>query len=76
MYGLCHVLTFPTQHHQHHSRSKNSAKNMQNFFAIYDWLFWKTLVIEKERPQIYGWRQAPEEARSALFRYFSNETIR
>ncbi|MCG8672488.1 MAG: sterol desaturase [Pseudomonadales bacterium] len=73
MYGLCHIFTFPTQHHQHHSRSKNSAKNMQNFFAIYDWLFWNTLVIENERPKIYGWRQAPAESESALFRYFSNK---
>lgn len=74
MFALCHIFTFPTQHHQHHSRSKNSAKNMQNFFAIYDWLLWKTLVIEKERPTIYGWRQSPEEEKSALHRYFGNTT--
>ncbi len=43
MYGLCHVFTFPNQHHQHHSRSRNSAKNMQNFLSLFDWLCWGTL---------------------------------
>lgn len=74
MFALCHIFTFPTQHHQHHSRSKNSAKNMQNFLAVYDWLFWGTLSIEKERPKIYGWKQTPEEEKSAFHRYFGNST--
>lgn len=70
MYALCHVFTFPNQHHQHHSRSRNSARNMNNFIALYDWLFWKKLAIEFERPQVYGWRQTDKEAKSALYRYF------
>lgn len=70
MYALCHIFTFPNQHHQHHSRSKNSARNMNNFLALYDWLFWKKLSIEFERPQVYGWRQTEKEATSALYRYF------
>ena len=73
MYALCHVITFPTMHHQHHSRSKNSAKNMQNFLAIWDWLLWGTLVIEKERPKIYGWRQSEREAHDVWFRFFNND---
>ena len=70
MYVLCHVFTFPNQHHQHHSRSKNSARNMNNFLALFDWLFWKKLTIEFERPKIYGWRQTEREANSATYRYF------
>lgn len=70
MYGLCHIFTFPTMHQQHHSRSKNSAKNMQNMLSIYDWLFWKTLVIENERPKIFGWRQGEAEENNVLHRFF------
>jgi hypothetical protein len=70
MYALCHLFTFPTQHHQHHSRSKNSANNMQNFLAIYDWLLWDTLAIETERPKIYGWRKNDKEERNTLYRFF------
>ena len=69
MYALCHIFTFPNQHHQHHSRSKNSARNMNNFLALYDWLFWKKLTIEFERPAVYGWRQTPKEASNALYRF-------
>jgi hypothetical protein len=54
MYVLCHVLTFPNQHHQHHSRSRNSGCNIQNMLAVYDWLLWKKQAIEFERPKIYG----------------------
>ncbi len=68
-YWLCHVFTFPNQHHQHHSRSKNSAKNLQNMLALYDWLLWGTLVIETERPRVYGWKQKAAD-RSPLRRYF------
>ncbi len=70
MYALCHVLTFPTQHHQHHSRSRNSACNMQNMLAVYDWLLWKKLAIEFERPKIYGWRKNDKEENNSLYRYF------
>lgn len=76
MYALCHVITFPTMHHQHHSRSKNSAKNMQNFLALWDWLLWDTLVIEKERPEVYGWRQSEREERDVWYRFFNNDTSR
>ena len=76
MFALCHLFTFPTMHHQHHSRSANSAKNMQNFLAIYDWLIWGTLAIENKRPKIYGWRQSEKEARSAWFRFFNNRSQR
>ena len=69
MYALCHIFTFPNQHHQHHSRSKNSARNMNNFLALFDWLFWKKLTIEFERPKVYGWRQTEREANSTLYRY-------
>lgn len=69
MYALCHVITFPTQHHQHHSRGKNSAKNMQNLLAVYDWLLWGTLVIEKTKPDIYGWRQNEIEEKSVMRRF-------
>lgn len=72
MFALCHVFTFPTMHHQHHSRSKNSAKNMQNFLSLWDWLLWDTLVIEKSRPEIYGWRQTEKEANNVWFRFFNN----
>jgi len=70
MYALCHLLTFPTQHHQHHSRSRNSACNMQNMLAVYDWLLWKKLAIELERPKIYGWRKNDKEENNSLYRYF------
>ena len=70
MFALCHVFTFPNQHHQHHSRSGNSARNMNNFLALYDWLCWKTLVIDNKRPAVYGWRQNPREASSVWYRYF------
>lgn len=70
MYALCHIFTFPTQHHQHHSRSSNSGSNLQNFLAIYDWLLWKKLVITYERPKIYGWRKNEKEENSAIYRYF------
>lgn len=76
MRGLCHVLVFPNQHHQHHSRSGNSAKNMTNFIAIFDWLVWKTLVIEESRPAVYGWRQTQSEERSALYRFFNTDLSR
>ena len=69
MYALCHVFTFPNQHHQHHSRTGNSARNMNNFLALYDWLCWGTLVIEKQRPATYGWRQSPREAKDVWYRY-------
>ncbi|MCF4167349.1 hypothetical protein L2U69_16995 [Zavarzinia compransoris] len=70
MRAAAHVLTFPNQHHQHHSRSPNSAKNLQNVLALFDWLVWGTLVIETERPAIYGWRQQPRE-RNVFHRYFA-----
>lgn len=68
-YGLAHVFTFPNQHHQHHARGKNSAKNMHNFLSLYDWLIYDTLVIESSPPKQYGWRQTDEEKRSALYRF-------
>jgi hypothetical protein len=71
MWCLCHIITFPTQHHQHHSRSKNSAKNVTSTLAIYDWLIFKTLVIETTKPGIYGWRQSEEEANNIFKRYFN-----
>ena len=70
MWALAHVLTFPTQHHHHHSRGPNSAKNVTSTLAIYDWLIFGTLAIEKEKPQTYGWRQKDDEASSVLKRYF------
>lgn len=69
MYGLAHVFTFPNQHHQHHARGKNSAKNMHNFLAFYDWLIYDTLVIESSTPKQYGWKQTEEEKASALYRF-------
>jgi hypothetical protein len=71
MWGLCHIITFPTQHHQHHSRGRNSAKNVTATLAIYDWLIFKTLAIETTKPEIYGWRQSEEEANNIFKRYFS-----
>lgn len=68
MWALCHVLTFPNQHHQHHARGANSAKNMQNVLSLYDWLLWDALVIERERPAVYGWKQRRAE-QGALRRY-------
>lgn len=69
MYALCHVFTFPTMHQHHHSRGKNSAKNMQNFLALYDWLFWG-LTIETKKPETFGWRQRAEEEHDVLYRFF------
>lgn len=71
MWALCHVITFPTQHHQHHSRGKNSARNVCGTLAIYDWLLFDTLAIEKSRPEVYGWRQSDKEKRSTLYSYFN-----
>jgi len=71
MWGLCHIITFPTQHHQHHSRGKNSAKNVTATLAIYDWLIFKTLAIETSKPEIYGWRQSEDEANNVFKRYFN-----
>jgi len=76
MTALCHVFTFPNMHHQHHSRGPNSAKNMTNFIALFDWLLWDTLVIEKERPATYGWRQTEREEFSPLYRYFNTSQNR
>ncbi len=73
MYALCHVFTFPTQHHQHHARGRNSGSNLCNLLAIYDWLLFKSLVIEREKPAIYGWKQSPQEEHSALYRYFATD---
>ena len=70
MWALAHVITFPTQHHHHHSRGPNSAKNVTATLAIYDWLIFGTLAIEKEKPKMYGWRQNDDEANSVLKRYF------
>ncbi|MBO9482902.1 hypothetical protein [Salinisphaera sp. G21_0] len=68
-YGLAHILTFPTTHHQHHSRGPNSAKNLHNMLAIYDWLIYGTLKIEKTAPERLGWRQNEDEKRSAFYRF-------
>ncbi len=76
MNALCHVLVFPNQHHQHHARSGNSAKNMTNFIALFDWLLWDTLVIEKARPRVYGWRQTAREEHSALYRFLNTDLSR
>ncbi len=73
MLVLCHILVFPNQHHEHHSRSQNSAKNMQNFIAIYDWLLWKTFVVSTTRPKIYGWRQKGAERDNAFYRFFHRD---
>ncbi|MEM7138422.1 MAG: sterol desaturase [Myxococcota bacterium] len=69
MYALCHVITFPTMHQHHHSRGKNSAKNMQNLLALYDWLFWG-IAIETERPKTFGWRQKAAEEHDVIHRFF------
>ena len=71
MYALCHVIVFPTMHHQHHSRSKNSARNMQNIVALYDWLLWGTLAIETEKPKISGWRQNKKEEDNVFRRWLN-----
>ena len=76
MWGLCHVIVFPNMHHHHHSRSANSARNMCNVLAIYDWLLWDSLAIEKQRPKIYGWRQTDKEEFSPLYRYFNTDLNR
>ena len=68
-FGLAHIFTFPNTHHQHHSRGPNSAKNLHNFLAIYDWLIYGTLKIETESPKRYGWRQNDKEKGSALYRF-------
>jgi hypothetical protein len=73
MVGMCHILTFPTQHHHHHARGKNSGSNLCNLLAIYDWLIFDSLVIEKEKPAIYGWKQSPEEERSIWHRFFATD---
>lgn len=73
MYGLCHILTFPTQHHHHHARGKNSGSNLCNLLAIYDWLVFDSLVIEREKPAIYGWKQSPEEEHSVLTRFLATD---
>lgn len=71
MWALAHIITFPTQHHQHHSRGRNSAKNVCGSLALYDWLIFGTLAIETERPKVYGWRQSEQEHNSVLYRYFN-----
>lgn len=68
-FGLAHIFTFPTTHHHHHSRGPNSAKNLHNFLAIYDWLIYGTLKIETEAPKRYGWRQNDKEKDSAWYRF-------
>jgi len=76
MTGLCHVLVFPNMHHQHHSRSANSKRNMCNLLSIYDWLLWDSLAIEKQRPKIYGWRQSAKEEFSPMYRFFNTDLNR
>lgn len=73
MWGLSHIITFPTQHHHHHARGKNSAKNVCGSLALFDWLLFGTLAIETQRPEIYGWRQSEREQKSALYRYFNTD---
>lgn len=70
MWALAHVLVFPTQHHHHHARGPNSARNVTSTLAIYDWLVFGTLAIETSKPKVYGWRQKDPEANSVLKRYF------
>ncbi|AZT82365.1 sterol desaturase [Marinobacter sp. NP-4(2019)] len=70
MWALAHILVFPTQHHHHHARGPNSAKNVTSTLAIYDWLVFGTLAIETSKPKVYGWRQKEQEANSVLKRYF------
>lgn len=69
--GLAHIFVFPTTHHLHHSRGPTSAKNLHNLLAIYDWLIYRTLVIPEAKPEVYGWRQSPEEEKSVLYRFFN-----
>ncbi|MGI9293814.1 MAG: sterol desaturase family protein [Pseudomonadales bacterium] len=76
MQALCHVFVFPNMHQHHHSRGANSAKNMTNFISIFDWLLWDTLIIERERPEIYGWRQSAQEEFNPLYRYFNTSLNR
>ncbi len=76
MRALCHLLVFPNQHQQHHSRGANSAKNMTNFIALFDWLLWGTLAIENARPAVFGWKQTRREEHSALYRYFNTDLRR
>ena len=76
MYGLCHVIVFPNMHHQHHSRSANSARNMCNVLSIYDYLLWDSLAIEKQRPKIYGWRQSEKEEFNPMYRFFNTNLNR
>tara|TARA_R110002073_G_scaffold84612_5_gene201766 strand:+ start:29572 stop:30441 length:870 start_codon:yes stop_codon:yes gene_type:complete len=73
MWGLAHIITFPTQHHHHHARGKNSAKNVCGSLAIYDWLIFDTLAIETSRPEVYGWRQSEREQKSVFHRYFNTD---
>lgn len=73
---LCHMFVFPNQHHHHHSRGPNSAKNLTNFISLFDWLLWGTLVIEKDRPDVYGWRQCEKEELSPLYRLFNTDLQR
>lgn len=68
-YALAHIFIFPNTHRHHHSRGPNSAKNLHNFFAFYDWLIYGTLVIEKERPKVCGWRQTEKEQNNAWYRF-------
>lgn len=72
MWCLAHILTFPTQHHQHHARGKNSARNLTGTLAIYDWLIFKTLSIETTKPEVYGWRQNEQE-QNVVKRYFNTD---
>ncbi|MGB5812975.1 MAG: hypothetical protein WBG86_20750 [Polyangiales bacterium] len=76
MFALCHVITFPTMHQQHHSRGRNSAKNLHNVFSLFDWLVWGTLAIEQERPKTYGWRQKAVEEKNVLYRFFNTNLRR
>lgn len=68
-FAMAHVFTFPTMHHHHHSRGKNSAKNLHNFLSLYDWLLYDTLSIETTAPKQYGWRQGDKEKDSAWYRF-------
>lgn len=76
MWALAHVITFPTQHHHHHARGRNSARNVCGSLALYDWLVFDTLAIETQRPEIYGWRQSEKEQKSILYRYFNLDLSR
>jgi len=74
--ALCHVFTFPTMHQQHHSRGKNSMKNMHNFISLWDWLIWDTLAIENKKPEVFGWKQSKREEGSVLYRFFNTNLKR